>query len=48
MDARSLEVLEFPAVLAMLAEDAAFEGGRALALELEPASDPRGWRAGRR
>lgn len=40
MDRRSLEVLEFPAVLDMLADDTAFEGGRQLALTLEPATEP--------
>jgi DNA mismatch repair protein MutS2 len=40
VDAHSLHVLEFPAVLDMLAEATAFEGGRALALALEPAVEP--------
>jgi DNA mismatch repair protein MutS2 len=39
VDARSLEVLEFPAVLAMLAAETSFEGGHALALGIEPATD---------
>jgi DNA mismatch repair protein MutS2 len=39
VDARSLEVLEFPAVLDMLAAEASFEGGHALALALEPSTE---------
>jgi DNA mismatch repair protein MutS2 len=40
VDARSLEVLELPAVLDMLAAETSFDGGRALALALEPSTDP--------
>ncbi|HEY1480741.1 MAG TPA: Smr/MutS family protein [Gaiellales bacterium] len=41
MDAHSLSVLEFPAVLDLLAAETAFAGGRALALALAPATDER-------
>ncbi|MEO9174412.1 MAG: endonuclease MutS2, partial [Gaiellales bacterium] len=40
MDARSLAVLEFPAVLELLAAETAFPAGHALARALEPAADP--------
>jgi DNA mismatch repair protein MutS2 len=40
VDARSLAVLEFPAVLGMLAAQTSFDGGHGLALALEPAIDP--------
>jgi DNA mismatch repair protein MutS2 len=40
VDDRSLAVLEFPAVLELLAAQTAFEGGRALALALTPETDP--------
>src|SRR5262245_3156369 len=36
MDARSLTVLELPAVLGRLADETSFAGGRALAESLEP------------
>ena len=40
MDRRSLELLEFPAVRARLADATAFPPGRRLAEALEPSSDP--------
>jgi DNA mismatch repair protein MutS2 len=40
VDARSLAVLEFPAVLELLAAETAFPAGHALAHALEPATDP--------
>jgi DNA mismatch repair protein MutS2 len=40
MDARSLELLEFPAVRARLAEATSFDPSRRLAEALEPSSDP--------
>jgi DNA mismatch repair protein MutS2 len=40
VDRRSLELLEFPAVRARLADETAFPPGRRLAEALEPSSDP--------
>jgi DNA mismatch repair protein MutS2 len=40
VDPHSLSVLEFPAVLDLLAAETAFIGGHRLALALEPATDP--------
>ncbi len=49
MDARSIALLEFPAVRARLAERTSFDPSRRLAEDLEPSDDPvhRGPRAGR-
>jgi DNA mismatch repair protein MutS2 len=41
VDPRSLAVLEFPAVLDILAAETAFAGGHALALALVPATEPK-------
>ena len=41
MDAKALETLEFPKILAQLAEHASFSAGRELALAIEPTDDLR-------